>query len=471
MKYLVTFILAACFANLSLAQMQNQYGEKFTFDVKNEKDAHFVLQDNYNTYLLTNLNVDGIGAGHQMIVRKFDQKNTLVETFTFDYPKIEPLGTLYDYLGYAESAATGKVAVFAEAHSGNAAKSIIYKFEFNKATSKFTSTVLAENSIASLMKAGNAYAERSLNGKYIAVNYHNYRDKAAPDKNLLIVIDANTLNVAWQKELTFNDEFTSQNYTVTNSGKVVMMRDMKGSKKGITYLSIISADKQEDQHFEAQVFLNSMKAISIGADEYLVAFNSDNKNFREDYYNNLMLYDLKSGKILNNTKTRDFASVKQLTDVDIRDIVLQNNEIHVFADAKAPAPQTGNGFSNMSSFDVAYNWGPGYLYVLSFDGQLKATKKLYTDGKAAGESYHSFGVLNIKGNYYINAGGNGVYQLTKTFDRGESVIYFYPGDPYGNTSNRFINQLVAYFPDKGSLLFGRTINNNEMSLVSVTGVK
>jgi hypothetical protein len=473
MKYLYSLILAVGFNFLSSAQAQKQYGEKFTFDVKNEQDPHFVLTDNYNTYLLTVIDVDGIGAGHQMIVRKFDQKNTLVETFQYDFPKIAPLGTFYHYLGYAESA-NGKVAVFAEAHSGKVGQCDIYKFEFDKATAKFTSTVLATNPILSLSKSGDFYTEQSQNGKYVAVNYHKYREKGTLDKNLLIVIDAGTLNVAWQKEVSFDDEFTSQNYAVTNSGKVVLVRDMKGSKKGITYLTIISAAGQEDKHFDAQVFPNAIKALSIGTEEYLVAFNSDSKNFREDYYNNLMLYDLKLGKILNNTKIRDFASIKQLKDLDIRNVMLQNNEIYIFAEAKVmvPEPQRQPGsFASMNNFETVYNWGPAYLFVLSFDGQLKMTKKIRTEGIAKADLFHSFGLINVRGTYYINTGNYGVNVLTDTFERGESIVNFYPGDPYGNETNQFINQLAVYFSDKGSLLFGRTFNKNEMSLVSVTGVK
>lgn len=469
MKYLYTLILAIGLINFSRAQTEKQYGEKFTFDVKNEQDPHFVLADNYNTYLLTVLNVDGIGAGHEMIVRKFDQKNTLVDTYQFDFPKIAPTGTFYSYLGYAEST-NGKVAVFAEGHHGKTGEADIYKFEFDKATAKFTSTVLATSPIVSLNKSGDFYTERSLNGRFVALNYHKYRDKGGPDKNLLIVIEAATLNVAWQKEVSFADEFTSQNYTVTNSGKVVLVRDMKGSKKGITYLSVISGAGQEDKHFDNQVFPNLIKAVSIGSQEYLVAFNSDAKNFREDYFNNVMLYDLNAGKILNNTKIREFASVNKLTDVDIRDIELQNNEIHIFAEAKskAPEPQRQTGaMMSLANFDVAYNWGPAFLFVMSFDGQLKVTKKISTDHNTKADLYHSFGVINMRGTYYINAGDAfGVSSLTNTFDPGPTLISL-----NNFTGAKYINQLITYFPDRGSLLLGCTYGNSQMALVSVTGVK
>jgi len=340
MKYICAIILLFNFLSFSSAQeAKKEYGEKFEFDSENEKDPHFVLLDNYNSYLLSVIDVYGMMAGHQMIIRKFDQKNTLVETFKYDFPIIGEKNmfnsSLFNYLGYAEGQ-NGKVAVFTEVYSNKTKTYQIHKLEFDKATAKFTSTVLAEGEIPSAMKSGSVYSEKSENGSYLAINYHKYRAKGTPDKNQLMVIDTKTLSVAWQKEVSFDNEFNSHNFTVTNSGKVVLVRDMSGSKKGITYLTVISANGQEDKNFESQIFLGELKSVSIGSQEYLVALNGSAMDFKDESYRNLLLYDLQSGKILNNNKITAFSlsSVKNITDVSIRSIMLQNNEMHIFAEAR-----------------------------------------------------------------------------------------------------------------------------------------
>ncbi|WEK21741.1 MAG: hypothetical protein P0Y49_11410 [Candidatus Pedobacter colombiensis] len=459
--YIILFVLA--FAKISVAQEGNT--NKFEFDSKNEKDPQFVLKDNYNYYLMTIMDAYDIAAGHVMILRKFDQKNVVVETFKYEFPKIDEKA-LYKYLGFAESE-NGKVAVFVQVYSGKALKSEIYKLEFDKATAKFTSTMLASSPIVSAMKSGGVYLEKSDNGKNVAINYHSYRIKGMPDQNHIIVLEVKTMSVIWQKELSFTDEFTSQNFVITNSGKVVLVRDMNGSKKGITYLSVITAEGKEDKAFEAQIFLNEMKAISIGQDDYLIALNSGSKNFRSDFYNNLLMYDLKSGRILNNTKISGFSSLTGLEDVVIRNISIQDNSIYVFTEAKVDAAtKPANGVSTMAVVATKYQYGPSYMYVLALDGQLKSTTKLQVDAKPEAHLYHSFGVMSIKGSFYVNAGNsNGVYRMNfNDVNPHRSIMTF--GDLY-NDRTHFVPQLMTYFPDKKALLCARTVGIDQMAIVQV----
>ena len=474
MKYIYTILLLLNFLSFSSAQEgKKEYGEKFEFDSENEKDPHFVLLDNYNNYLLTVLDVYGVMAGHQVIVRKFDQKNTLVETFKYDFPIIGEKNmfnnSLFNYLGYAEGQ-NGKLAVFTEVYSNKTKTYQIYKLEFDKATAKFTSTVLAEGEIPSAMKSGSLYSEKSENGNYLAINYHKYRAKGTPDKNLLMVIDTKTLSVAWQKEVSFDNEFTSKKIAVTNSGKVVLVRDMNGSKKGITYLTVISASGQEDKNFESQIFLNELKSVSIGSQEYLIAFNSSAIDFKDEYYKNLLLYDLQSGKILSNNKIPEFSSVNGITEVDIRNVMLQNNEMHIFAEARTEVKEKMTTGFEMMNAKPKYNFGPAYLFVLSFEGQLKATKKLPTQLFCSADLHHSFGLANIKGTYYVNAGEYyGVYVLGDNLEKGETKIGFNVPRRQTESPNQFVNQLFTYFPDKNSFLMARIMIKGEMTLVNISG--
>ncbi|MFW0715769.1 hypothetical protein [Pedobacter sp. N23S346] len=470
MRYLYAIILIFFFLTNSYAQEENLHGEKFEFETSNEKDPSFVLLDNYNHYLLTNINVDGVMAGHQIIIRKFDQKNNLVGNFKADFPTMDA-NSLYEYLGFAESQ-NGKLATFVEVHSGRANKSEIYKIEFDKVTSKFTTILLATNPIISLMKSGSISLEKSENGRFIAINFQKYRNKGLAEKNQIIVINSSTLEVVWQKELSFEDEYTSQNFTVTNSGKVILVRDMKGSKKGITYLVSISDSSQENKTFESPVFLNEMKSISIGPEEYLVAFNSASKNFIEDFYNSLMLYDLKSGKILNNTKITSFASVKGLRKVTIRNVVLQNNEINILAEAKANVMMgstTGYGAAPISTSLDKMIVGPSFMFKINFEGELKEARDLRVNSIAETEIFPSFGFINAKGAYYIAKGKSGdIYSLNNLNEIDKDIYKARTKgvDPYGNGSGKYLNQLITYFPDKNTILQGRIVNNNEMSLLS-----
>ena len=467
MKFIYTIIIALFFTGTVCAQDKKQIGEKFQFDVKYESDPQFVLTDNYNAYLLSVVEVDGLANGHHVIIRKFDQKSTMVNSYKCAFPKIDE-STLCSYLGFTTSN-TGKVAVFIEGHSGKAAKSELYKLEFDKTTEKFTTTVLATHSIISLFKSGNASLQKSHNGRYVGIIYTEYREKEQPEKNTIIMLDAATLSVAWQKQVAFENEFTSQNFVVTNSGKMVIARDMKGSKKGITYLAVVTAGEQEEKNFETQVFLNEMMSVSIGSEDYLIALNSDSKNFRSDYYNNLMLYDLKQGKVLNNNKIKEFATLKDLFSVSIRNITIQNNQIDIFTEAltEVKTKPTSNNYMSTARLQKKYNFGPAYIFSMALDGQLKTPQKLTTETYNEAYLHHSFGFWNVKGTYYINTGAYmGVYTLNPV-----NLSFGSKAEDYLSSSlqGRYINQLFAYFPDSKTMLVAAYLNDNQMSLIRVLG--
>src|SRR5688500_9734038 len=101
----ITVLTAICFLNLSLAQVKYEAGESFEFDPKHEKDAKIVLKDNYNHYLFSATNYS---TENDIYIRKFDQKNHLVETFIKDFTKQDPATSradirfLSNYLGSFE---------------------------------------------------------------------------------------------------------------------------------------------------------------------------------------------------------------------------------------------------------------------------------------------------------------------------------------------------------------------------------
>ena len=474
MKYKVCLLLAMlCLANFSYGQLKYEWGDKFDFDPKTELEPTFILKDNYNHFLLTVFN--GNTDKPKVILRKFDQKNQLVQTFTHDFPAFD-ISTLHNYLGFAESD-QGRVAVFTETYSGKAKKSSIYKHEFDKATAKFVSTEIISNPILSLGKSGTVSLEKSGNQNFIGINYTIHQSKDEPEKNLMLVLDANTFNVVWQKEFVFTDKYITSNFTVTNSGKVVFVRIAKGFKLH-NYLVLASSQAQEEKRLETEIFLQQPKAISIGSQEYIVAFNYPAKgvSINRGDYSNLLLYDLSSGKTIQNAKISEFNTLRNITDIHIQKITIQDNEIQIFTEAEIKTEiKPGTPAVSLASLGNSYTFGPSNLIITSLDGTVKTIAKLSVDEKSRGELYHSFGLININGTYHLNTGNyNSFYSLdaAKNYQKSDTgQISFTSGDPLRSQNIKFVNQLVEYFPAGKRFLFARIINDREMSLVSVFGLK
>jgi hypothetical protein len=475
MKFRYYLIIALCMVNFAFAQTKEEAGTSFEFDHKNELDAQFVLKDNYNHYLLTVFNTNGMMSNRRMLLRKFDQKNQLVDSYSYEFPKFD-IGTLYDYLGSTETN-TGKVIVYTKSYSGKAKKSEIVAHEFDKASATFTSKVIDSNPILSLNKSGDVSMQRSDNGNYIGIVYTKHRGKNEPEKSLVIVMDNNSQNVVWKKEVEFTNDHFTKSFAMTNNAKVVLLRDNASFKKAnnYNYLVEVSADGQEDKTIETSVFLQKMQAISIGQQDYILAFNATTRGMRQENFSHLLFYDLKQGKTLQNIRTQEMSSIKDLADVNIRSISMQNNEINIFAEAKVEVvtkPQPG--MSPSMAFDKNYTYGPSYLYTLSFDGSLKGTKKL-TTLNTNGDTSRSFGLLNIRGAYYISTGHqpsqySTIYNVLYTLNAANG---YEPAkkETLSSSSSRYAYQLLHYFPDSSKLLGARIDGDNKMTLVTFSDVK
>lgn len=451
-----------------------EWGSKFNFDPQTETDPRFVLKDNYNHYLLTVSNSDGMLAKRQVTIRKFDQKNQLLETFIQQFPKFD-MNTLHNYLGFAES--KGAIAVFTHDYSGKAKKEAIYSNQFDKATAKFTSTEIISSEILSASKSADVALQKSDNDRYIGITYTPYQAKGETEKVQALVLDSYTLNIVWKKEFAFADNFTLKTFAVTNSGKLVFLRSPKSTKE-VNYMILASADGQEEKRLETNLVLQSIKSVSIGSQDYIVAFNYPAKTLRTGSdFSNLLLYDLKSGRALQNSKIPVFDDVKNLTEVQMQKIYFQNNEIHLFTEAKSRGefkPGMPGAFSQ-SSYGQTFTFGPAHLIITSMDGTVKSIQKLLVDDRSKANLYHSFGVVNLRGKYYINTGEyNNMYSLdgSNNYNRAEiGFINLIQNEPFRDQKVKFVNQLVDYLPEYQQLFLGRIINEKEMALLTVTGVK
>jgi len=160
---IIAFLFLCVFGN-TFAQTP-EWGEKFDFDSKNELEPKFVLTDNYNYYLLTVVNKYGMMSSNQIILRKFDQKNALMETITHPFPVLEGGGTLHNFLG-SYAIGTEKAVVFTQSYSGKSKRDEVYQHVFDKTSKKFTSTMLMGFPIVSNSKSGDVKVKQSQNGAF-----------------------------------------------------------------------------------------------------------------------------------------------------------------------------------------------------------------------------------------------------------------------------------------------------------------
>jgi hypothetical protein len=473
MKFILSSILFISIITTSFAQPKFEWSEKFDYNQLIEKQPALVLADNYNTFLFSHINEHGILSNHKLMVRKFDQKNQLLETITQEFPKIDA-GTLYNYLGFVE-VNSNQLTAYTESYSGKEKKQDIHQHVFEKTTGKFTTSLLVSFPMESVMKKGTVEMSASENKRFVVIANMKNSTKKEVAMNEVVMVDATSSKVLWNKSAELGMKNTERSLTVTNGGKAVLLRADKGFVLR-NFLTIVTADKQEDLSFDEEVQLHHPKAISIGSQDYLVDFNHNCKGLRAGNFEKFMLYDLSSGKILKNTKVTEFNS-STITAMDIRNIFIQNNEIHLFVEAKIKAgtrPVKANAMSTMTFDEPFYKFGNSALIVMNYQGEILRIKPISSEDNAMAELHHSFGVVNIMGKYFINGGlAYGIHPLpteTKTGDLNKSLgLYHEKKDPFYNISSKYACQLFQFIPDSKKLIIFRTHGEDKMSIVNVLG--
>ncbi|MDD2985363.1 hypothetical protein [Flavobacterium sp.] len=462
---LFLFVFGTTFAQ------QAEWGSKFDFDAKNELAPKFVLVDNYNYYLLSVLDRIGMMAKSEIILRKFDQKNNLVETTKHALPVLDS-GTLHNILG---SFAIGneKAVVFTQSYSNKAKKNDLYKHVLEKSTGKFTSTLIASYPILSAMKSGSVTVKQSDNKMYFVLNYQVHSSKKEPDVNHVKVINGSSLEVEWEKEVTYTDEYYTRDVVATNSGNVVYVRPAYSYKLD-NYISLVTKDDQKAMQVGEKIDIHQPKAISIGTQDYLLAFNYPSKGVRRGDYGYLMLYDLSSGSILQNNEIEGFNSVIKIKEVAFRDVIAQNNMLYIFAEAKVdatPKPTPGStGFP-----ESIFTYGPSFLIMMGNDGKVSKMNPIIASTNNVADLFHAFGVINVKGEYFINTGMySGLYSWNDIINNKKTVdkVAFGQQKPLGVEGKKidFINQLMHYYVDRNQFLFALVIDGTQMTIGTFPGL-
>jgi hypothetical protein len=162
-------VLLVLILSKSFSQGKQEWGSKFDYNLKVEEDAKVILADNYNHYLFSIANKHGMMSQHDIIIRKFDQKNKLVNTFKQNFPNKDTY-TLYNYLGSFELD-KNRIVVFIDSYSNKTKKKDIHRVIFDKTTETFTSTLIVGYTFESISKSGTAFVTASQNGRYYSVVY------------------------------------------------------------------------------------------------------------------------------------------------------------------------------------------------------------------------------------------------------------------------------------------------------------
>lgn len=470
LKYIFTLFI---FVTSILSAQNNTKGANFDFDKTFEKHPQIVLADNYNHYLFTLTNRDGMQTNHKLTLRKFDQKNQLVDTYVKDFAI--DMFTLHNFHGVYEID-NSKIAFIIESYSNKRKINELFKYVFDKNTGQFTSSVLSSNVTSEDKKFGYYNVAKSQNNKFIGISYEPKSKKKEPEVTDCLVLNSTTFEEVFKKTVQFEDEFYTDEKLISNNGNYIFLRRPK-SYKETNYFVVISKETEAKKTIEENTKVHKPVAISIGNQDYLLAFNYRDKGIRRGDFGSVLLYDVAAGKILKNNEIEDFNKTKDIQEVYLRNIFVENNEIRVFVEGKYKSgTKPSETFPNSKMTDPVYNFGPSNLLIFSLDGTLTKNISLEINNQSEPDMYRSFGLLNIKGEYIIHTGTyykgnylhNWLYKINPNNNYSFSN-YNYRYHIADSVSYKFVNQIVHYFPDTNRVLVAVVVTNeNKMGLLSFT---
>lgn len=482
MKTKITVLLLLFINLVMFSQPKKELGTIFDYDEKKEKDLKVVLVDNYNHFMFSVINIDGgMMPTNQIIIRKFDQKNQLVNTFIEEFP-YKDVFTLHNYLGSFELG-IDKLVVFTECYSNKTKKKEIHKIIFDKKTSAFTTTLVGGYTFESLSKSGTTFAMSSQNKNYIGIVYSKFANKKIAEEHECIVFDGKTSEIVWQKNISFPLLSFTDNMVLNDSGKFVFVRNTKetGSQN---VLAIVDGNTIENKDFgKEDVIILKPLLFSIDSKEYLVAFNSFAHGINySGYFGKILIYDLTSGKVLKNNFIKDFDQIKDLNTVSFNAFSIQNNEIHLFVDCYIKTATKPDTTYPGSTFTVpVYSNAYPKLFVFSMEGELKKSISYNSIITPLQESIvKCFGVKNINSNYYFNTCQKrgqffyyALFKLNPDYTLNENGSNF--GGPTlevkPSINEPIISQFINYLPDSKRLIVAELKGAGKMVFINISDIE
>lgn len=476
MKY-STLIFLLVFSSVLLAQ-KNNYGDKFPFNPESEKDAQFVLADNYNTYLFSHVNDHGMQSQHEVILRKFDQKNALVDTFSFEFPGMGA-STLYNFLGMYQRN-ENEVVAYTHDYTGKMDKMEVHEIIFNKTTSSFSERLIFTHPIESNSKSGDIAFRVSENGQFAALVYTPYSKRKEPNKSMIMVFNTASGDEIWKKDVVFNDT-NEKHVAVTNSGNILWVRIEKGFKAETNQIIEVTATETRQLAFPEKTALFEPKVFSIGSQDYFMAFYED-KSFgvQVGKFNRLLMYSITDEKVLNDNKIEALTQYKSLTgfspseitNVKISELIIADNSINLILETMYKAGTVNKPMFAGSSATIEQDlikYGVGYVLQTDMAGKVINATTLKTSVGMLPEISNSLGIINVQGDFYINTGWYyGLYKPSQLNDLddeyGRQLFGYSTLSDYGV----FVNQLMHYSPDSRILKLARYHSDKTMSLMDMS---
>lgn len=470
-----TKVFATLFLLISItgfSQRKKEIGTKFDYDPK-EIDFKVVLVDNYNHYMSSAINVDAsMQSVNKIIIRKFDQKNQLVETFTEEFP-YKDVATLHNYLGSFELQ-NEKLVVLVDCYSNKTKKKEIFQITFDKKTNLFDKKVIAEYAFESITKSGTTYTVFSQNKNYVGIVYSKFANKKIAEENECILIDGRTGDLLWKKPASFPLLSFTESVALSDNGKFIFVRTTRetGSQN---VLAIADGNTIENKDFGTEdVKIKKPIAFSVGPNEYLIAFNNYAHGINKGEYDKVLVYDLNTGKVLKNNPVANFKDIVDLKQVNFNMLSIQNDEIYLFVDCDFKSGTKPDPTFPNSTFKVAeYSNGYPSLLVFGLDGNLKNNTDFKVLPFKEGMN-KSISFQNIKGNFYFNAflkeGANhysGLYFLNNvSLSQKIGKVNLDIDDP-----TITINSFTNYLPEAKRLIVAKSYGHNKMSFVNILDVE
>lgn len=438
------------------AQIKVTEGTKFTTDAHLEKDEKLVLADDYNSYMFSVINIDGLMRNtfphKKLLMRKLDQNGSLIDTYVKDYAN-KTNGVLHNYLGSRQIDNNTFVA-FTEEYFGKENRKEVFQHVFSKKDGTFTSKSIAKYTIESANKSGTTYVVFSENGKYAAVFNDRYAGKKTDNINDAMVIDLRTLSPLWTKEISLSSDFVEKSLTLTNSGKIVLLRKAAGWKEAYK-MEVVSDTEDKDLPYDDKYIPEKLYAISKNDNDYLVAFGRKNQavTLAGSTFGTVMMYDIRSGKGV--ISTTNLSGSKDMSDVKVIKTIVKDNEVLMAVQQESitrPLPTAMNRFP-----DPEYKLDTGVLIKFSPEGSVKQFVPLGSN--PAGRRIHvieSGNTLYVSSFYPKGAFGNTGFSM-KSFDFAslapKELVTDYRGKNFFMNYGFTDGNLISFVPDTNKLMF------------------
>ncbi len=463
-----TLFILSLFSSLLLFSQRIINGNPFEFTIKTEKDVKFAWVDESSSYLSSTIHND-LPNFRKFIVKKFDSNNKLEKEMIHDYPLVDDKA-MYTYLGSFTN--SKNIVYLSSTYSAKAKKYDLYKTVFDKNSESFTSSLLASYPIESLMKSGSISYAVSDNGRYAGVVYYAHAGRKDPKNVYLTILDTNSTDVAWKKDLVLNEDTASRYFAVSNNGKAFLTRD-PSSWKGASTITTVAKDGQDKILLEGDMLIYQPYIFTKGSDDYLIAYNSTKKTTK-DTYEQIMIYDLTNGKILSNTPSTGYSNYKQPEDVEIRKVFFQNGQFHVFTEGKKSAGTVNKPtpMGTMTFPETIFIYTAGQILAFDENGVFKTGTNIGSQSQSDNENFHSYGISNVMGNYMISSEGWTLIDQVNpsTFKKERHYINLDDAENVGGLSiNYLIPHVTSYDAKSKTYFMLQSDRNTSGSIVKVTG--